>query len=156
MPLLKKKRVYKPIKRKKGSKKIHNAVKGSYDGVDFRSGLEIFMYKELKAAGIPFDYEKHKYTLMDALKVTNPLYKKGTKKVFKLSTGSLRPITYMPDFVGKDFVIEVKGVRLESFNLKFKLFRKYLQDNNLKYNIYMPTNQDECKQVIKLIQKNII
>lgn len=35
--------------------------------------------------------------------------------------------------------------------MRWKLFKKYLQDNNLKYDLYMPHNHkqvDECIQMI--------
>ena len=32
----------------------------SYDGITFKSGLEKYMYKALKDANIPCEYEKHK------------------------------------------------------------------------------------------------
>jgi hypothetical protein len=43
---------------------------------------------------------------------------RGCKKIL--------PITYKPDFVGRDFVIECKGRANESFPLRWKLFKAWI------------------------------
>lgn len=63
----------------------------------------------------------------------------------------VREITYTPDFVGKDWVIETKGMKTPDFLLKWKLFKKYLIDNNLKYTLYMPSNQKQVRLAIEHI-----
>jgi hypothetical protein len=63
----------------------------------------------------------------------------------------VREITYTPDFVGKDWVIETKGMKTPDFLLKWKLFKRYLTDNNLKYTLYMPSSQKQVRLAIEHI-----
>jgi len=81
---------------------------------------------------------------------------KGTtkgKKVFKEMTGNVRNISYTPDFINLDagFIIETKGLRTPEFKMRFKLFLKYLYENNKNYDVYIPSNQKEVDQTIQLI-----
>ena len=43
----------------------------SYDGIAFKSGLEKYMYKALKDAGIPAEYEKHTFELLPSCTILN-------------------------------------------------------------------------------------
>lgn len=79
-------------KAKKG--KVRNATPLTYEGIKFRSKLEVFTYKLLKKNNIKADYEKYKFTLLDS---------------FRYNNEAVRKMTYTPDFVGKEFVIECKG-----------------------------------------------
>ena len=60
------------------------------------------------------------------------------------------PIKYTPDFIGKGFIIECKGRANESFPMRWKLFKRYAQDN-LNSVLYKPQNQRECDETVKLI-----
>ena len=53
--------------KKKYSKKRGpvRAKKTKYDGIQFASGLEVYMYKALKEAQIVAEYEPTSYTLME-------------------------------------------------------------------------------------------
>jgi hypothetical protein len=62
-------------------------------------------------------------------------------------------IKYTPDFVGYDFIIETKGRANDSFPLRWKMFKKWLHDNNDKRTIYKPQNQKEVDETVKLILK---
>jgi len=84
----------------------------SYDGIAFKSGLEKYMYKALKDAGIPAEYEKHTFELLPSFTFLNDCIERqanskgdfinrGNKKVLNLK--------YTPDFVGDSFIIETKG-----------------------------------------------
>lgn len=46
-------------------------------------------------------------------------------------------MTYLPDFVGKDFVIECKGYPNDSWALREKLFNYYLYQNNSELSFYV-------------------
>ena len=141
------------IKRKKGpvvSKKV------IYDGIPFKSGLEKHMYKALKEAGIDFRYEGETFELLPAFQFSNDCYERqsngkgdfvnrGNKKVLN--------IKYTPDFTGWDFIIETKGRANESFPLRYKLFKKWMFDNNDTRALYKPQNQEEIKNTIELILK---
>ena len=52
------------------------------------------------------------------------------------------------------FIIETKGfVRAnDSFPLRWKLFMKYLNDNKIRYSLYIPKNKDQVDKVIQLIK----
>jgi len=144
----------KKIVRKKGpvvSKKV------VYDGITFASGLEKYMYKALKEAGISADYESQSFELLPSFTFKNDCIERqsngkgdfinrGNKKVLNLK--------YTPDFIGSDFIIETKGRANDSFPLRWKLF-KYLMtlmcDNRT---LYKPQSQKECDETIKLILKN--
>lgn len=141
----------KKISRKKGPVV---AKKVEYNGVTFASGLEKYMYKALKEAKIDFEYEGYTYELVPAFHFKNDSYERqsnskgdlvnrGNKKVLNLK--------YTPDFISKDFIIETKGRANESFPLRWKLFKKWLSDNNDYRTLYKPQNQRECDETIRLI-----
>jgi hypothetical protein len=141
----------KKISRKKGPVV---AKKVSYDGIDFASGLEKYMYKSLKDNNIVAQYESHTFELVNSFKFQNDCYERqsngkgdfcnrGNKKVLNLK--------YTPDFIGVDFIIETKGRANESFPLRWKLFKKWMTDNNDTRTLYKPQNQDQCDQTIELI-----
>ena len=65
---------------------------------------------------------------MDKLKYEGVSIEKRKKKgklVFDQALASIRSITYLPDFTNlKDgWIIEVKGLKSDVFNLKWKLFK---------------------------------
>ena len=130
------------------------AKKVIYNGITFASGLEKFMYKSLKDAKIDFRYEGEVFELIPAFQFDNECNERqsngkgdftsrGNKKVLN--------IKYTPDFTGWDFIIETKGRANESFPLRWKLFKKWMHDNNDKRTLYKPQNQDECLKTVKLI-----
>ena len=144
-----KKKIYK--KRKRGPVQ---AKKVTYDGIKFASGLERYMYMALKKAKIKAKYEGETYEVVSGFNFINPSHERTAngKGEFKQRGGKkILPIKYTPDFVGKDFIIECKGRANESFPLRWKLFKKYLADNELYYRLYKPQNQKECDETVKLI-----
>ena len=141
----------KKISRKKGPVIAKKVI---YDGITFASGLEKYMYKVLKAADIDFKYEGYTYELVPAFSFVNncverqsngkgDFINRGNKKVLNLK--------YTPDFVGQDFIIETKGRANESFPLRWKLFKKWMYDNNDERTLYKPQTQSECDETIRLI-----
>ncbi len=131
------------IRKKKGATTNRGGQKKEYDGITFDSGLEIYCYKQLKAANIQADYTPTSYELLP--KITFEGNDKKTKTVLALK--------YTPDFVGKDFIIECKGFANESFPIRWKLFKHYLYNNNLKYQLYKPRNQKEVNEMVETILK---
>lgn len=117
------------IKRKKG--KVKNATPNIYDGIKFRSKLETYTYKKLKEANIYSEYEQHRYELLPA---------------FTFQGSKIRAITYLPDFVGDNFIIECKGFPNEAWPLREKLFKYYLRDT--KYKFYIVHTQKEVDKLI--------
>lgn len=122
-------------KNQKSKGRVRNATPNEYDGIKFRSKLETYTYKKLKEANINADYEMHRYELLPAFSFNNKKY---------------RAMTYLPDFVGKNFVIECKGFANEAWPLREKLFNYYLYLNNSNTKFYLVRNQ---KQVDELIDK---
>lgn len=129
--------------RKKKEGKIRNATPTEYDGIKFRSKLEMYTYKKLREARISADYEQHRFELLPAF--------------VALSGKKYRAITYLPDFVGKDFIIECKGFPNESWPLRKKLFEYALVRDNLKYDFYEVHTQKEVDAlVLNLKEKNYV
>ena len=139
-------------KRKYKGRKIVNSKKTTYDGIDFQSLLEKGMYKLLKESNIDVDYEKHSFTVFDALVYPQACYEGTPKKLYNKGS-KVRPITYTPDFVDPNgkWIIETKGYANESFPLRWKMFKRHLKENNLAYVLFMPRNKAQCKEVLELI-----
>jgi len=140
--------------------KIKNVQSTKIDGIEFRSRLEAFTYTELKKEGINFDYEKEKFVLLDKLKYENVSIEKRKKKgklVFDQALKSVRSTTYLPDFTNLEdgWIIEVKGMKTDVFNLKWKLFKHYLVKNNLNYELYMPGSKKQILQCIDMIKEKL-
>lgn len=123
-------------KKSQSKGKIKNASKVTYDGIDFRSKLESFMWKQLKDNKIYAEYEKHKYVLL---------------KEFEWMGEKVREMTYTPDFVSPTFIIECKGYPNEVWPIKLKLFKKLMVDYVMPHALYIPRNQEQCKEVVKQI-----
>ena len=123
------------LKKKKCQGKVRNAQPNIYDGIKFRSKLETYTYKKLKEANIFAEYESTHFELI-------PKFEYQGEKV--------RAMTYLPDFVGKDFIIECKGLMGDSFPLRWKIFKYTLMKSNSNYKPYLVRNK---KQVDELIDK---
>lgn len=123
-------------KKSQSKSKIKNASKVTYDGIDFRSKLESFMWKQLQDNNIEAEYEKHKYVLL---------------KEFEWMGEKVREMTYTPDFVSPTFIIECKGYPNEVWPIKLKLFKKLMVDDVMPHALYIPRNQEQCKDVVKQI-----
>ena len=139
------------IKRRKGpvrSKKV------TYDGVTFASGLEKYMYQALKKAKIKADYEGKTYTLIEGFDFESSSYERqsnGKGQFVDRGNKKILPIKYTPDFIGEDFIIETKGRANESFPMRWKLFKKFINKCYPRVTLYKPQNQKECDQVIELL-----
>jgi len=68
---------------------------------------------------------------------------RGCKKIL--------PITYKPDFVGRDFIIECKGRANEAFPLRWKLFKEWISLHAPTLTLFKPQNQNECDLTVRLI-----
>ncbi len=127
------------------------------DGITFASGLEKYMHLALKKAKIKADYEGQTYTLINGFEFELSSYERqsnGKGQFVNRGDKKILPIKYTPDFVGKDFIIECKGRANESFPIRWKLFKKFINDWQPRVTLYKPQNQKECDQVIELIIKN--
>ena len=127
-----------------------------YDGITFASGLEKYMYKALKEANIKNKYEGETYTLVDGFQFETSSYERqsnGKGQFVERGNKKIQPIKYTPDFVGDDFIIETKGRANESFPIRWKLFKKFINKHYPRVTLYKPQNQKECDQVIELLTK---
>ena len=126
------------------------------DGITFASGLEKYMYKALKKAKIKAEYEGCTYVIQDGFEFNIDSYERQSngKGEFKnRGNKKILPIKYTPDFIGDGFIIECKGRANESFPMRWKLFKGYVNTVQPYVTLYKPQNQKECDQVIELITK---
>ena len=142
------------MRRKSKKKGPVRAKKISYDGHNFASGLERYMYIALKKAKIRVKYEGETFVLINGFHFENESYERQANgKGEYVNRGSKRilPIKYTPDFIGKDFIIETKGRPNESFPIRWKLFKRLVTEQFPEYTLYKPQNQKECDRTIELI-----
>ena len=135
------------------------AKKVSFDGIQFASGLEKYMYQALKNAKIKAEYEGKTYVLQESFAFKVDSYERqanGKGELVNRGQKKILNIKYTPDFVSDSFIIECKGRANESFPLRWKMFKKYVNDNLKHVILYKPQNQKECDKVIELIIKNKI
>lgn len=88
-------------KRRSKNKKVKNATPLVYEGIKFRSKLEVHCYIKLKENQIDALYEKNTFIILES---------------FIYDEEKVRKMTYTPDFVGEDFVIECKGKANDALN----------------------------------------
>ena len=144
------------IKRKKGAVR---SKKVTFDGIQFASGLEKYMYQALKKAKIKATYEGQTYVLQESFAFEVDSYERqanGKGDLVNRGQKKILNIKYTPDFVSDSFIIECKGRANESFPIRWKMFKKYVNDNLKHVILYKPQNQKECDKVIELIIKNKI
>lgn len=142
-------------------RQITRSNKIKEDNIQFASKLELHMYRVLKKLRIPFAYEGQTYVIVEGFLSENPSYEKTKTKKILHDRGSkqILPIKYTPDFVDKEypprFIIECKGNPNESFPMRWKLFKKFLHDSEIKAHLFMPRNQKDCEDVGDIL-KNIL
>ena len=131
--------------------------KVTFDGITFASGLEKYMYQALKKAKIHADYEGCTFILQEGFEFENESYERqsnGKGEMVNRGCKKILPIKYTPDFVSSSFIIECKGRANESFPLRWKMFKKYVNHKMKHVTLYKPQNQKECDKVIELIIQN--
>jgi len=141
----------KKYKRKKGPVR---AKKVTFDGIQFASGLEKYMYQALKKAKIKAKYEGQTYVLQEAFDFKVDSFERqanGKGDMVNRGQKKIQSIKYTPDFVSPSFIIECKGRANESFPLRWKMFKKFIKNDMPYVTLYKPQNQKECDKVIELI-----
>ena len=133
------------------------AKKVTFDGIQFASGLEKYMYIALKKAKIYSEYEGMTFTLQDSFHFNIDSYERqanGKGEMVNRGQKKIQSIKYTPDFISSSFIIECKGRANESFPIRWKMFKNYVKNHMPRVILYKPQNQKECDKVIELIIKN--
>lgn len=148
--------------KKRSSKKGPvRSKKQSYDGITFSSGLELYMWKALKAAGIKAEYESEKFELSAPFILTNECWERqgnGKGNFLQKFNVNVRAMRYTPDFIIRKpdgdaihFIIETKGRANDAFPLRWKLFKRIIQDSFPDVIIFKPQKQAECDKTVERI-----
>lgn len=113
--------------------KVINATPCSYNGIDFKSKLEMNIYKAIESEGYTPLYEPITFTIWNGFKPRIPFYKKNkSSKKMALENNKIRDITYTPDIIfyagTRMILVEVKpDYENDVFPYKKKLFRRFLE-----------------------------
>ena len=118
--------------------RVKNATKVYKYGIHFKSKLECYTYEAFMNAGIPVKYEPKHFTLLPKFTYLNE---------------NIRPITYLPDFIGRGFVVECKGLMGDLFPLRWKLFKYYLHKHHAKTKLYLVRNHKQVDEMIEELKK---
>jgi len=141
-------------KKRSGKKGPVVSKKVTYDGINFASGLEKYMYIALQKAKIKSKYEGETFVLLNGFHFENEAYERQSNgKGSYINRGGKRilPIKYTPDFIGDNFIIETKGRSNDSFPMRWKLFKELVTNQFPGYTLYKPQNQKECDETISII-----
>ncbi len=116
------------------NKKIINASPLEYDGISFKSKLEKMAYQTLKEQGFPVLYEPKKFIIWEGFRPNVPFYNKdASTRMLKMDRKKVIDITYTPDLMFEYnnhlIIIEMKGFENNTYPLKKKIFRKWLESN---------------------------
>ena len=143
-------------------KNISRAIKTTYKGRKFQSRLEQHLFQLFDDAGVKIKYEEEVFTIIDKFHFPNASYEKTISSKDKLVNKGNKnhlAVKYTPDFtldIGDlKVIVECKGISMDIFQLRYKLFKKYIVDNNLNYVLYMPRNQAQNKFVFDEVMKLI-
>jgi hypothetical protein len=116
------------------------------------------MYQVLKKNKIHAIYEGATFILQEDFNFKIDSYERqanGKGDMVNRGQKKIQSIKYTPDFVSSSFIIECKGRANESFPMRWKMFKKYVNHKLKHVTLYKPQNQKECDKVIELIiQKN--
>jgi len=144
------------MKRRSKKKGPVQAKKITYDGINFASGLERYTYMALKKEKLFEGYENEVFQLIEGFNFENEAYEKqanGKGDYTDRGQKKILGIKYTPDFTGKDYIIECKGRANESFPLRWKLFKLWLNNNKDGRTCYKPQNQKEVDRTIQIIKE---
>lgn len=127
----------------------------------YKSNLEKTCADLLSESGLPFDYEKVEYTLVDKFRYEGVYHKMTAKKkdLTDRSNSVVLPIRYTPDFVAKDrsWIIETKGYTPShhDFPMRWKLFLKHVAELGEPLPmLFICKNRQQIQQAIEIIKKD--
>lgn len=137
------------------NKKVINASPTKYRGIQFKSRLEVLVFKTLIENGIIPRYEKDTFILSPKVKSKVPFYNRTKVRGFHLMPPTIAQITYTPDFVfnykGIMVIIEAKGKENDTFPIKKNLFRKLLETFKGKIIFFEVRSKKELLQALKIL-----
>lgn len=119
---------------------VKNVRKVVHNGIIYDSRLEYFCAQQLSLNKIPYDF-KPTYTLIDK---------------FNYMGENIRSMTLTPDFRLPEhgYIVDPKGLVQEVNNIKFKLLKHHLKENNESYKIVFLRNQSEVVNFINCLKTN--
>ncbi len=125
-----------------------------------KNATEQYCLDKLKENGLLEGYENETFTVLEEFFFENECWARtqnGKGDFAQRGTCKVRGIKYTPDFVGRDFIIEVKGYiragSYDAFPLRFKLFKAWLKNNKIGKTLYVPRNKKEIDKTIELIKQ---
>lgn len=139
------------------NKKIINASPLEYDGISFKSKLEKMAYQTLKEQGFPVLYEPRKFIIWEGFRPNVPFYNKdASTRMLKMDSKKVIDISYTPDLMFEYnnhlIIIEMKGFENNTYPLKKKIFRKWLESNNPNSIYFEIFTKKQLLQAIDIIK----
>ena len=117
------------------NRKVKNATAITYDGITFRSHIELKVYKALVDAGYKPQYEPDKIQLLESFRPKRVWYLDGEPQTTKTGAKKGKTVigkTYTPDFKlvvnGITVYIEVKGHPNDVYPITRKMFLKWIDE----------------------------
>jgi len=147
------------VKRKTRTPKRRSARKKNLGR--YASSIEKYCADQLKEYGLAFDYEEETFELVDSFRFPNKYFKMTSKRkdMADRSGSVVLPITYTPDFVGRDhrWIIETKGYlpSHHDFPMRWKLFLRHLVGQDSNCIVFLAKNSGQVDQAIQEILKSI-
>lgn len=140
------------------NKKIINASPLEYDGISFKSKLEKMAYQTLKEQGFPVLYEPRKFIIWEGFRPNVPFYNKdASTRMLKMDSKKVIDISYTPDLMFEYnnhlIIIEMKGFENNTYPLKKKIFRKWLESNYPNSIYFEIFTKKQLLQAIDIIKK---
>lgn len=144
------------------NKKVKNATPTTFDGIRFKSRLEVDTYLALKSSGFTPEYEQYHFTLQEAQSFKTPVYmmycdRKTGNRVWGLFPYKTMGIKYTPDFSvlvkGRCFIIECKGMPNDRYAYQKKLFLNALDATGLDAVFMEVHNKKELAKAIEVIKE---
>ena len=144
------------------NKKVKNATPLFYDGITFKSKIEVAAYKAFKENGFNPQYEKHTYEVWKGRKFNVPCYdmhnnRKLHHDTWELNNYKTQSIKYTPDFTfsinNTNIIVEVKGYANDRYPYVKKLFRTWLEENQPNSMFFEVHNQKQLRAAIDIIKK---
>lgn len=144
------------MRRRRKGKRV-NSKKVEQDGIKFSSGLEKYTYLALKKEKLFEQYEGETFTIIEGFTYGQSSFERqanGKGDLIDRGHKKVLGIKYTPDFTGKDYIIECKGRANDTFPLRWKLFKKWMIENEDTRILYKPQNQKEVDLVVQLIKQS--